>query len=127
MKGITITDSDERGILSVSLNDLLHLLQPAISDSAWSCDDVEATGKTAEELYRLCDSRTQLDSETLMRLAAGLDQIIDGSFRAFRPRQSQPWLIIRAVDSAAYDVETNDVRLLERLRGKFRRAVDIPQ
>ncbi len=127
MKGITITDSDQRGILSVSLSDLLAVLQTTIKDSVWTCDYVESTGKASVELHRVCDRKSKLDSESLARLASGLDQVIDGTFSAFRAHQSRPWLIIRAVDSSAYEVETDDAQLLESFRTRFQRVFDIPQ
>ena len=127
MKGITITDSDQRGVLSISLSNLLAILQPTIRDSVWTCDNVESTGKASSDLHRICDIKSKVDSETLVRLASGLDQVIDGTFSAFRPRQSRPWLIIRAVDSSAYDVETDEPRLLDSFRTRFQRVFDIPQ
>ena len=127
MRGITITDRDQRGILSVSLSDLLMVLQPVINDSLWTCDDVESTGEGSADLHRVCDSKSKIDSQTLSTLASGLDQVIDGTFSAFRPNQSQPWLIVRAVDSSAFDVETDELRLLQSLRTRFRLVSDIPQ
>jgi hypothetical protein len=127
MKGITITDTDNRGILSVSLDALLFIVQDAIADSRWDCHNVEAVGSTAAELHRLCDSRIEFNSAILRSLASGADQIIDGEFRAFKPDESRPWLIIRAVDSSAYDVETENPSLLHMLRSRFQRVSEIPQ
>lgn len=120
MRGISIADFDERQVLKIDLSDILGVVGQAANESLWRLTDVEALGEAeACELHRLSDEGRSVDGTTLARLASGVSQVIDGELRAFRRGSETPWLIVRAVDSSAYDVLTDDEALLARLREKF--------
>ena len=55
----------------------------------------------------------------LLRLAAGVYQVIWGDFEAYRLGQERFWLVVRAIDSTLYVVITEDRQLLERVRSRF--------
>ena len=57
---------------------------------------------------QIADDRELISGELLLQLAADITQVIDGKFAGYRLNESQPWLIVTAVDSSAYDVETVD-------------------
>lgn len=126
MRGISIADLDERQVLKIDLRDILRVVGKAAQESTWSLIDIEALGEAeARELHRLSDEGLSVDGTTLARLASRVSQVIDGELRAFRRGSATPWLIIRAVDSSAYDVLTDDDSLLARLREKFTNVDDI--
>jgi hypothetical protein len=127
MRGITILDRDERGAVAVELRELLQLVGPAASESDWELKDVECVGGSAAvDCHRLSNSGQRISGDQLIRLAAEVDQFIDGQFEAYRKNATKPWLIIRAVDSSAYDVESEDPRLLQRIQEAFRNVAEIP-
>jgi hypothetical protein len=127
MRGITILDRDERGTMAVELNELLQLVGPPVRESDWELKNVECVGgSAATDCHRLSNSGQRISGDQVIRLAAGVDQFIDGEFEAYRKDAPRPWLIIRAVDSSAYDVESEDTRLLRRIQERFRNVAEIP-
>lgn len=128
MKGVTIGDRDQKDVLNFDLKDILQLAGGRAIKSRWKLTRVEASGKqSAEDLHRLCDSGTIVEGQALANLAADVWQVIDGQFEAFDDCAKSPWLVIHAVDSTAYDVQSNDESLLERLRTHFRSVRDLPE
>jgi hypothetical protein len=61
-----------------------------------------------------------------MELAANLIQIIDGEFTGYLKGDESPWITIRAVDSTAFDVESEDETVLARMQQHFKSVVDMP-
>jgi hypothetical protein len=122
MHGITITDStDDERMLTVDLIDILRLLGPSATDSEWQISGVEcAGGAAAEDLHHLADAYGRVAGRTLLSLAAGVTQVIDGVFAGYRDGEKQPWIIIRAVDSSAFDVQSKDEEALARMKRHFR-------
>lgn len=53
-----------------------------------------------------------LSHPRLCEIAADLTQTIEGELRAYRPGESEPWLVIRAVDSSGFDVISDDPTLM---------------
>lgn len=126
LSGVTVDDSDSRGVLTFDLRDILRLIPKSI-DSCWELLGVEAMGgAAAEALHTASDSGTRLDGVRLAELASGVSQVIDGEFRAFESRSDEPWLIIRAVDSVSYDVISSDSTVLEKVRRHFGSVRDYP-
>lgn len=127
MRGVTISDLNEQNVLSVDLADLLHLLGERILRSHWRISGVEALGgAAADELQRLSDVQSKIDGQSLIKLAADVDQVVEGEFQGFRDGDARPWIIIRAIDSSAYDVLTDDDRIVEQIRDRFRTVSEIP-
>lgn len=127
MRGISVLDRDERGVVTVNLRDLLHLAGAKAEESEWELRNLECIGDPeADECHRLSNSNEKISGNHLIRLASGLAQVIDGEFLAFQQGESEPWLIIRAVDSSAYDVESEDEALLNMISKRFKDVVDIP-
>ncbi len=127
MKGVSITDQNiERGCLAFDLIDLVKLMQSKAEQSRWTVRRLECTGKTAEDLYRISDCGTVITGQVFRRLVEGLDQVIDGTFEGFLNEETNPWVRITAVDSSAFDVESSDESLLDRLKTRFKSVVDLP-
>jgi diaminopimelate decarboxylase len=124
-QAVTIHDIRDR-VLAFDLIDILRLVGPDAESSSWRCRKVECAGDLAEELHRVSDAESPLTGAEMLRLAGGVFQIIDGDFEAYRPGETRPWLVVRAIDSSEYAVITKDERLLARVRERFRDVRDSP-
>jgi hypothetical protein len=126
MAAVTIHDAGTNGALSFDLIDILRVLGGDATGATWRCNDVEATGPLADELHRAADRGDTITGQELLRIAAGVDQVIDGDFRGFTVA-NEPWLRIRAVDSSLFVVVALDDGVLARLRTAFRDVRDSPE
>lgn len=127
MRGITISDSTNN-VLTVDLIDILRLLGRQAEESDWELSEVEAVGGSAAgELHTLAGSRARVPGGTFLRLAAAVTQVIDGTFAGYRNGAEQPWIVIRAVDSSAYDVQSQDDELLDSIRHRFKEVSELPE
>jgi hypothetical protein len=68
-----------------------------------------------------------ISGELLIDLARQGVQIIDGEPIAYRGGEEVRWLVIRAVDSTWWDVETDDEEVLTRIQAAFPAAMKLPQ
>ena len=123
MRGVTITDS-KNNFLKVDLVDILQLLGSQAENSEWEISDVECVGSAADALHKLSDSKTRVPGHTLLQMAAHLTQVIDGEFIGCGEGEKQPWIIVRAVDSSAYDVQSEDEDVLAQIRCRFKEVTD---
>jgi hypothetical protein len=122
MEAVSIHDmrSLEKGrALDVHLIDILRLRESEVIESTWRIENIECLGILSSELEQLCESGEGVGGAELMRLAAGVYQIIWGDFRAFKPSEKRPWLVVRAVDSSFYVVITSDEKMLQKLRLRY--------
>jgi hypothetical protein len=128
MRGLTITESTQDGrFLSTDLIDILRLLGSHGVNAEWEIAGVECVGAAAaDELHRLGEARGRVPGGTLLKLAAEVTQVIDGVFAGYRSGETHPWVVIRAVDSSAYDVESDDEAVLARIRQDFPHAAELP-
>ncbi len=126
MFGITISEFDDRGVLTVDLRHILATLGDKAVKCHWLVEGVEAIGPKAEKLQQLSDQRATLTGDTLVRLANEVSQIVDGKFSAFENDPDIPWLVVSAVDSSAFDITSTDLMQLHELRRKFPSAQFIP-
>jgi hypothetical protein len=127
MQGVTIRDVDERNVLTFDLRDILRLLGTAGTKSTWEVEGLECVGPEADRFLERSNAPLRIDGLSLLRLSETVDQVIDGTFRGFRHQNDdQPWIVVSAVDSSAYDVQTNDARVLDLMRRSFKLVVPIP-
>jgi hypothetical protein len=120
-------DRDARNLLAFDLADILHTMTDDVLASRWTCRGVDALGgPAADELERLSDDEATISGETLLQLAEGITQTINGEFGAYKPDDTQPWLIIRAIDSTAFDVISSDDNVIAAIRRSFSDVADIP-
>ena len=101
------------------LVDLLVSLGMRAANSTWYCNNVECLGDGAQEMYVYDDGHLPISGSELIKIASRIYQTIDGYFKAYENGETQPWLIIRAVDGAGFDVESSDASALETLRQHF--------
>jgi len=125
MKGITISDS-ANNLLTFDLIDILNLVGDKAIISTWALSGVEAIGKSAKELHHISDIHLIISGSLLCEIASNIQQTIDGCFMGYIDRKASPWIIIRAVDSSAFDVETDDTTTLNKIRKHFREVDDLP-
>jgi hypothetical protein len=106
----------------------LNLAGQNAENAEWEISAVEcADGAAADELHRWSGCTARVPGRVLLPLAVDVRQIIDGVFAGYRHGELHSWIIIRAVDSAAFDVESDDPDLLSRLRQHFHRVSDLPR
>ena len=130
MKGITIHDTIEHtsgAQLLLPLAEILHLIGPHINKTTWEIKHVESVNGAADTLHQWSDTAQRIPGHTLLTVVEQVGQIIDGRFLCYHPHQSKPWLIIEAVDSAFYDVYTEDDAFLTQISQHFNHITVIPQ
>ncbi|MEO0972716.1 MAG: hypothetical protein AAFX85_06435 [Pseudomonadota bacterium] len=84
-------------------------------------------GDAAAAMHRLSDSSDPVPGAVLQSLAEAITQTIDGEFVGTLNGESEPWIVIRAIDSSAFDVMTDDDEVLSKLRVRFAQVVDIEE
>jgi hypothetical protein len=129
LRGIEIKDSvpRERGnYLSFDLKDILGLIGERALVSQWRCRWVECTGENAREMHSLSDVDRNISGAEILRLASGISQTIDGQFEAFAAGESNPWLLIKAIDSSLFEVWSHDPDILLRVKTNFSNVSDLP-
>lgn len=128
MRGITISDRQpNKNILAVNLAEILELLGPQLDLTQWEISDVECLGTDSDRLHQLADTQARVSGETLLQIATNIVQVIDGTFVGYLKDESEPSIIVRAVDSTAYDVESSDDAILSKLRQRFQNVEDLPE
>ena len=126
MYGLTIPMFTDRERQFIHLRDLFDILGSNGEQSFWQVKNVEALGKGADELHLASDMGCTFVGSDLKRLIADVDQVIDGEFSAFKSNHPEPWIIIRAVDSTAYDIITDDFTTFRLFKCAFASSKDIP-
>jgi hypothetical protein len=102
------TFPEDPDFLAFELSDLLSALgEPALS-SLWLCISIEAYGPNADEIHTVSDELQFIEGRDLLRIISNIDNIADGYFNAYHHAETQPWLIIRAIDSEIYEIESHD-------------------
>lgn len=128
MRGITISDRQANSnILAVNLTDILQLLGPQLATTEWEISDIECFGNNRERLYQIANTQTRVSGEILLQIATNITQITEGTFTCYPDKGSQPSIIVRAVDSSAYDVESSDEAILTKLRQRYQNVEDLPE
>jgi len=128
MHGITIRDSDNlRGLLKVNLPKILCLLEAEVRGCSWRIADVDAVGRGAHKLHEAADNGQLLSPDAFASLISEIDQVIDGDFLCYHAGGTRPWLVISAVDSSAFDVESESPAVLEKVRTAFQDVEDLPR
>lgn len=130
MKTLRVYDLNDH-VLALDLRDLLRLLAPRSLETNWVVSRVksskpghewfEATGEGGEQLEGLAKDNAQLSGSELAALAENTWQVIWGEFVGWAPTQSdKPWVIIRAVDSTFYEVDTDDETVLSKISSTYK-------
>lgn len=118
-------------VLALDLRDLLRLLAPSSLQGRWVVSTVkssisghewfEATGEGGEQLERLAQDDVQLSGFDLAALAEKTLQVIWGEFVGLEPtRSDKRWVIIRAVDSTFYEIDSDDEAVLNKISSTYK-------
>ncbi|WP_296085951.1 hypothetical protein, partial [uncultured Agrobacterium sp.] len=118
-------------VLALDLRDLLRLLAPRSLEGRWVVSTVkssisgdewfEATGEGGERLEGLAQQDGQLSGSDLAALAEKTRQVIWGEFVCLASTQSdKPWVIIRAVDSTFYEIDSDDDAVLNKISSTYK-------
>jgi hypothetical protein len=126
MRGVTIIIPQDPSVVAIDIRNILDLLQTETLNSTWSLRQIEAIGVKRDEIHRLSDNGISVSGEILLEVAAGIDQTIQGTLNAFKAGGKTSWLILRAVDGTAIDVETEDDAVLNKIRSSFKNVSDLP-
>lgn len=128
MATLRIYDLHQRASV-IDLRHVLDLLAPRSRQANWAVATVkssveewfEVTGPGGSELEKLLDATTRISREALSRLANEIQQVIWGAFIGYLAVEAtEPWVIIRAIDSTFYEITTLDATVLDRVRSAYR-------
>lgn len=125
MEKLRIFDLDDFG-LAFDLRDVLRVLAPRSLAAKWTIRtpdacSFEATGAGGERLEELAKVSAQIGGDELLAIADYTVQVIWADFvGALSDEPSQEWLVIRAVDSSFFEIETSDQAALATIRSAFK-------
>ena len=113
-----------RGDHYIGLAEVLTVLGRITADARWDLELEEvAPGPEGAALEEVAQ-RPRVGTRDLI-LAAFPGQIIDGTLRGYAgPDETAPFLILYAVDSSDWDVETSDEAAYAAVRAAFPEAID---
>jgi hypothetical protein len=108
----------------VTLSELLLLLLPKIQGFTWRLSLAEISPHPMAEELEVVAGQKALGTRELVELVAPGVQIIDGKIEGFvDARASSPSIVIRAVDSTSWDVESEDDEILSTIGHEYPDAV----
>ncbi|MFZ6028558.1 MAG: TY-Chap domain-containing protein [Chloroflexota bacterium] len=96
------TNPSDDDFLAYSLSDLLTSLGELALVSSWLPSAVEAYGVNGEVLEAYSDKQQSIKGDELLYIVMSIDNIADGYFSAFRNNETEPWLVVRAIDNSIY-------------------------
>jgi hypothetical protein len=122
----------ESGNFQISNSNLdVHAILVALGDramnSVWRVSGVDCFGENAEELFSLEDSQQPIAGNDLLRITAGIDQTIDGYFKAYDTGSTSHWLKMRAWDGSGFYIEINDEKIKKSLQSQFLEVEEIEE
>ena len=126
MRAISIHDLDGN-VLSFDLADILRELEPWIAGLMWRITELWCVGEATPDLEEACNTGALIETARLSELAAGLLQTIDGKFAGYRAGASDPFVVVRAVDSGFFDVQCQDDEAIAKLETSFQNTRDITE
>jgi len=125
VRGIIIKDGivpGGGGGLEFDLSDVLATLGERVTRSRWRARGLwylSSDELGVDQLERLSAGAT-LDGHELLESLPRVRQVIDGEFEAREADSQRPWVIVRAVDSAWWEVLSDDPAVLAAIRARFR-------
>lgn len=109
-----------RGKHYIGIAELLLVLGRYIKDLRWRLRVVEAGLGPQEDLLEAWDPAVDMSTYDLLHLVTPRAQLIDGEVEGFMPDESRyPVLILRAVDSTSWDVQSSIQEVLEVIKTEY--------
>lgn len=115
-----------RGTHYIGLAELLCALGRTTADALWELklDDI-APGPEGDSL-RAAANGQRISTRELILTAFPDGQIIDGELHAFASSaDAEPFLVLYAVDSTEWDLESTDPGTIATVRAAFPEAIDV--
>jgi len=112
--------------LAFDLRDVLRVLAPRSLAATWTIRtpdawSFEATGAGGARLEELAEVSGQISGDELLAVADDTVQVIWGDFAGALPDDpNREWLIVRAVDSSFFAIETSDQAALAAIKSSFK-------
>lgn len=116
--------------LTVELQGLLEQLAPRSLECVWRISTVrssktggewfEATGPASERLDAMAHANAVIDGMALSKLGREIRQVIWGEFTGMSPSSTDPWIVIRAIDSSFYEVTTQDEEVIAMIAARYK-------
>lgn len=110
------------GGLGFDLRDVLQALGPRVSSSVWAIGD-NLSYVSRDETDIPAFHRAELRGDELISSLPNLLQVIDGEFQA-SDAEMQPWVIVRAIDTAWWEIISDDAATLESIRSHFQNVAE---
>jgi hypothetical protein len=142
MTTLRIYDHRDR-VPALDLRDLIDLLAPRSLEASWTVspvrmnhpnlgiffDEFVMTGPGEpgqDQLEQLAVSGSSVSGASISEAARETWRVIWGQFTATLPEQSDPWVVIRAIDSAFYEVTSRDEAVLNVIRSTYKDVRVVP-
>jgi len=77
-------------------------------------------------LHEISDGRQTVTGDELLAITESDVQLIEGELHGFEDVPERPWVVVRAVDGAWWDVESTDPRVLYLVKERFPDASELP-
>lgn len=108
----------------ICLAEILLVIGSFITNMQWQVkfDEVAPCEKTDE--LECFDSNSRISTYELLHMITPAIQVVDGEVSATDKFGVEICLLIRAVDSTSWDIETNLVDVLKAIKGAFPEAVE---
>jgi hypothetical protein len=117
MVRLVIRPQTAGGGLGFDLRDVLQALGPRVSSSVWAIgDNLNYVSRDESDIPAL--HRDELRGDELISGLPNLLQVIDGEFKA-SDAETQPWVVVRAIDSSWWEIISDDVATLDSIRNRF--------
>ena len=112
---------------SVGLLDILEVLGHRVRQAFWRVRVEEAApGSEAQRLYALSSRADLVPGDEVLELATHGMQLIDAELVGWDQAATDPWVVIRAVDSTSWDILSIDPAVLERAQQRFAEVAPLP-
>jgi hypothetical protein len=127
MRAIRIHDCTPEGVLAFDLAEVLAALGTSGRSAFWTVGGVAskderlfATGKGMSELEGLASCAERVPRSRLAEIARDVRQVIWGEFKGYADKSSEdPIVVITAVDSSWWEVQSTNAGLLDRVARTF--------
>lgn len=103
----------------LSLENILDALVDYCHSYRWTLNVIDAAPEPGAQALIEHDLNQSLSYDELLKLVSPELQIIDGEAVAFERDSSNEKLMIRAIDSTSWDIETEEEIIFERIKARF--------
>lgn len=100
----------------LSLEEILRALGDVCSEFQWTLHADDVAPEPGTDVLLGLDPGQPLSYSTLLRMVTPQLQVIDGEAVAVDPVSSEKRLLIRAVDSTSWDIETEMQSVVDKVR-----------